>query len=79
MLFDILGRILNLTLFNCYLAFPNPILDHYQGVSVTKPLLVTNAVINNFDPRGQREPHNEVRLLQVSWSTLGENCKKLGD
>ena len=40
-LFDILKRILDPILFNCYLAFPKPALGHYQGVSLSNPVLIT--------------------------------------
>ena len=45
----------------CYLAVPQPTLGHYQGDSLTNPMLITAFV--HPRPKGYREPRNEVGSL----------------
>ena len=55
--------------FNCYLAAPQPTLGHYQGGSLTHPMLIT--CILHIWPEGQRESHSEVGSLSPSEHLVG--------
>ena len=48
-------------IFNCYLSAPRPTLDHYQGGSLTHPILIV--CILHIRPEGYWEPRNEVGSL----------------
>ena len=55
--------------FNCYLAVPQPTLDHSQGDSLTNPMLITAFV--HIRPEGHREPRNEVGSLSPAKRLAG--------
>ena len=55
--------------FNCYLAAPQPTLGHYQGGSLTHPMLIT--CILHIWPEGQQESHSEVGSLSPSEHLVG--------
>ena len=51
----------NFFFFNCYLAVSRPTFDHFQGDSLTNPMLIT--VFVQVRPEGHGECHNEVGSL----------------
>ena len=57
-------------LFNCYLAAPQPTLDHYQGDSFTHSPDVYRCVLH-FRHEGHREPCNEVGSLSPAECLVG--------
>ena len=56
--------------FNCYLAAPRPTLGHYQGDSLTHPMLII-AFFLHFQPEGHREPRNKVGSLSPAERLVG--------
>ena len=58
----------NMFLFNCYLAVPRPTLGHSQRDSLTNLMLITAFVVR---PEGHRVPCNEVGSLSLAESLTG--------
>ena len=48
-------------IFNCYLSAPRPTFGHYQGDSLTQPILIV--CILRIRPEGHWEPRNELGSL----------------
>ena len=64
------GFVFFVCLFNCYLAAPQPTLDHYQGDSFTHSPDVYRCVLH-FRHEGHREPCNEVGSLSPAECLVG--------
>ena len=59
----------NHDLFYCYLAAPRPTLGHYQGGSLSHPMLIT--CVLHIRPEGHQEPRNEVGSLTLAECLVG--------
>ena len=56
--------------FDCYLAAPRPTLDHFQGGSLTNPMLITTFFFL-FRPKGHPERRSEVGSLNPAERMVG--------
>ena len=55
--------------FNCYFVAPQPTLGHYQGGSLTHPMLIT--CILHILPEGHQELHGKVGSLSLAEHLVG--------